>query len=113
MQFTKDDQIVFTCKPVIFRRVHSLNPISLHLEYSHTDLLVRLETGEEVMLEFVQGMLLAGDYKINIIGQSFPLLFSQDSKECINWCKKLVFTCYPNLEVHDVYGTTVLVPRHD
>lgn len=113
IEFKKEDEIMFTCEPILFRRVHSLNPISLHLEYSHTDLVVRLETGEQVMLEFVQGVLMAGDYTVDIIGQTFPLLFSQDSTECINWCKKIVFTCFPNLEVNDVYGTTVLVPRHD
>ena len=113
IHFKKEDDIIFTCTPVAFRRVHSLNPISLHLEYSHTDLVVRLESGEEVMIEFLHAILPADNYTVVVNGHSFPLLFSQDETECINWCKKIVFTCFPNLEVHDVYGTKLLLPRHD
>jgi hypothetical protein len=113
IHFKKDDETIFTCTPIAFRRVHSLNPNSLHLEYSHTDLVVRLESGKDVMIEFVQAKLSAANYDVVMNGESFPLLFNQNEIECINWCKKLVFTCFPNLDVHDVYGSKLLLPRHD
>jgi hypothetical protein len=103
-------EVFLTCTPLVLRRIHSLNLETLHLEYSHTDLVVTLESGEDVMIEFVQAKLSAGNYRVFMNGQSFPILFNQNETECLNYCKTLVFACYPDLEVQDVYGKEILRP---
>lgn len=107
-----EGESVFQCTPVIFRRVHCLCPNSLELKYSHTDLVVRLADESEVMLEFIQGILSSSTYQLKMVGHTFPLQFSQRSAECVNWVKKLVFACYPNLPVCDMYAGNVLSPAN-
>lgn len=112
MEFVQNGQVVFTCTPVIFRRVHCLCPNSLELRYSHTDLVVLLEDESEVMLEIIQGILTSSTYQVKIAGHTFPLQFSQRTTECINWIKKMVFACYPDLPVCDMYAGNVMTPTN-
>lgn len=111
MEFLQNGHAVFACTPVIFRRVHCLCPNSLELKYSHTDLVVRLADESEVMVEIIQGILSSSTYQLQMGGHTFPLHFSQRTAECVNWIKKMVFACYPDLPVCDMYAGNVLSPR--
>lgn len=110
MEIHDDDSILFTCRPVEFRRIHSLCPNTRALEYSHTDLLVRLGNGILVMLEIVQCLLRNGHYEVKMAGHTFPLQFSQRTAECMQWMKKLVFVCFPDIRVRDFYGGLPMSP---
>tara|TARA_B100001063_G_C16445135_1_gene395521 strand:+ start:90 stop:485 length:396 start_codon:yes stop_codon:yes gene_type:complete len=112
MEIRDDDSVLFACTPVEFRRIHALCPTTLALEYSHTDLVVRLENGTQVMLEIVQCLLRNGRYEIKMAGHTFPLQFSQRTAECMHWTKKLVFACFPDIRVCDMYGGQPLSPAH-
>ena len=111
MEILKNNIVVFSCTPLMFRRVHTLCPNMLTLEYSHSDLIVRLSNEQEALIEITQGLLSNGLYELRMIGHSFPLQFSQSSPECVNWCKKLVFACFPDLTVCDVFAGSVLQPQ--
>jgi len=111
MEISKNGSVVFSCTPVMFRRVHSLCPNTRTLEYSHSDLIIRLENEQEALIEITQGLLANGLYELQMIGHSFPLQFSQSSPECVNWCKKLVFACFPELEVCDMFAGSILQPQ--
>jgi hypothetical protein len=110
MEISQHGEVLFSSTPIMFRRIHKLCPNTLTLEYSHSDLVVRLSNENDVLIEVIQGMLANGLYELKMVGHSFPLQFSQSTPECINWCKKLIFTCFPDLPVCDMFAGSVLVP---
>ena len=92
-----------TLIPHQFRRVHVLK--DGQLKYSHSDCVCKLENLQLVHIELVGAVLSTGDYAIKILPSdlTFPLHFTRDSKECIDWIKRLVFINFPDLSVSDVY----------
>lgn len=105
---------VFRCSPVEFRRVHTLNLAAEQwqqsLVYSHSDLVVTMANGQNVMIEIIQGLLKNSSYvmKIQPKDLSFDVVIEQDSTQCVNWVKKLVFMSCPDLTVKDMYcGKTI------
>lgn len=112
MEISSDgNDVLFRCTPLRFRRIHCLCPsATTELQYSHTDLVVRMENGEEAMVEIIQGLLPSGQYQLKMRENVFGLAFSQNSPECINWIKKLVFACWPDIPVCDMYGGNVIQP---
>ena len=100
---SQNGETKLTLKPHQFRRVHILEDGKL--KYSHSDCICKLENNQAVHVELIEAVLSTGDYIIKILPTdlTFPLQFTRDSKEPLQWLKKLIFINFPNLSVQDVY----------
>ena len=95
-------------KPIEFRRVYTLifdEGDTPRLEYSHSDLIVELDSGAPAMAEIIQSQLNSGEYIVKCMPTEATVDFklSKNSTECMKYFKQLVFFNFPNIRTRDVY----------
>ena len=103
----KDGVELLLLKPIEFRRVYTLNfdEGDTRLEYSHSDLIVELDSGAPAMAEIIQSQLNTGEYIVECMPTEATVGFklSKNGTECMEYFKRLVFVNFPNLRTRDVY----------
>ena len=104
----KDGVELLLLKPIEFRRVYTLTfneEGDTRLEYSHSDLIVELDSGAPAMAEIIQSQLNGGEYIVECMPTEATVGFklSKNGTECMKYFKQLVFMNFPNLRTRDVY----------
>ena len=103
----KDGVELLLLKPIEFRRIYTLNfdeGIS-QLSYSHSDILVELDSGAPAMIDVIQCQLNSGKYNLKFMPTQGTVEYklSKNGPDCMKYLKRLVFMHFPDLPVRDLY----------
>ena len=99
----KDGIELLLLKPIEFRRVYTLtfDEGDTRLEYSHSDLIVELDSGGPAMAEIIQSQLNAGEYVVKCMPTEATVGFklSKNGTECMKYFKQFWY-----LQTSPTYG---------